>query len=107
MAKFDIGDIVVRKSYGKDIYFTVAGIRQDELRNTEYVLKGVFYRIEADAHEEDLLKEDVRNVELNLESGAYESKEKCFNKSSCKQKLFRKNIWNIPFEKNTGNNFAH
>lgn len=81
MAKFDIGDIVVRKSYGKDIYFTVAGIRQDELRNTEYVLKGVFYRIEADAHEEDLLKEDVRNVELNLRAELMRARKNALTKA--------------------------
>lgn len=66
MAKFNIGDIVVRKSYGEDIYFTITGIREGKSQKLEYVLKGVFYRIEADAYEEDLLKEDVRNVELNL-----------------------------------------
>ncbi|MDQ2085183.1 sporulation peptidase YabG [Herbivorax sp. ANBcel31] len=66
MAAFNICDIVVRKSHGKDIYFTIAGFKESELRKPEYILKGLFYRIEADAYEEDLLKEDVRNVQLNL-----------------------------------------
>lgn len=66
MSNFNIGDMVVRKSYGGDICFVISGIKNNELRESEYLLKGVFYRIEADAYEEDLLKEDVRNVELNL-----------------------------------------
>lgn len=48
-----IGDIVVRKSYGKDITFKII-----DIRNTDdgciYVLKGINLRIVADSLEEDL-----------------------------------------------------
>lgn len=80
MAKFNIGDIVVRKSYGEDIYFTIAGIKGDKLHKTEYVLRGVFFRIETDALEEDLLKEDVRNVELYLKTELMRARQNAFRR---------------------------
>lgn len=101
MAKFNIGDIVVRKSYGEDIYFTITGIREGKSQKLEYVLKGVFYRIEADAYEEDLLKEDVRNVELNFKMEFMRAK-KCLQ-----EVLFKQDIRNIPPKKNTRDNFAY
>ncbi|MFZ5986858.1 MAG: sporulation peptidase YabG [Bacillota bacterium] len=67
MAVFNIGDIVVRKSHGQDIYFTVIDILNKESQKPVYVLRGVFYRIEADASEDDLIKEDYRNVRLSLQ----------------------------------------
>lgn len=80
MSNFNIGDIVVRKSYGEDICFTITGIENSELRKSKYLLKGVFYRIEADAYEEDLLKEDVRNVELNLKMKFMRARKNNFRK---------------------------
>jgi spore coat assembly protein len=48
-----IGDVVVRKSYGKDITFKIIGIKED---NDEviYILKGISIRIIADSCRDDL-----------------------------------------------------
>lgn len=48
-----IGDKVVRKSYGKDIIFTIIDI-YDEDGKRKFLLKGLNIRIEADSDEEDL-----------------------------------------------------
>lgn len=48
-----IGDIVVRKSYGKDITFKVIDIKETE-DGYIYMLKGINLRIVADSLEEDL-----------------------------------------------------
>lgn len=48
-----IGDKVVRRSYGKDIIFTIMDI-YDEDGKRKYLLKGLNIRIEADSEEEDL-----------------------------------------------------
>lgn len=48
-----IGDKVVRRSYGKDIIFTIIDI-YDENGKRKYLLKGLNIRIEADSEEEDL-----------------------------------------------------
>lgn len=48
-----IGDIVVRKSYDKDIAFTIIDIQSKD-NKTIYILKGVDIRIVADAPSEDL-----------------------------------------------------
>lgn len=49
----EIGDIVVRKSYNKDVTFKVIDIREED---GEYniILKGINIRIIADASMEDL-----------------------------------------------------
>lgn len=49
-----IGDIVVRKSYKKDIAFKIIEIKEDNNSNTIYILKGMNLRIIADAPEKDL-----------------------------------------------------
>ncbi|SHH51466.1 sporulation peptidase YabG [Clostridium grantii] len=49
----DIGDVVVRKSYGKDITFKIIDIKIIE-NKTIYVLKGLNLRIIADSPEMDL-----------------------------------------------------
>ncbi|MGL5633702.1 MAG: sporulation peptidase YabG [Sarcina sp.] len=49
----NIGDQVVRKSYGKDVIFKVIDIKEDGDKKS-YVLKGANIRILADATEEDL-----------------------------------------------------
>jgi len=53
MSGIKIGDIVARKSYGCDVFFKVVDISE---RNGEKILtlKGISYRIEADAPESDL-----------------------------------------------------
>lgn len=48
-----IGDIVVRKSYGKDITFKIIDIKEDDTEKI-YILKGINIRIIADSKEVDL-----------------------------------------------------
>lgn len=67
MNTIKIGDIVTRKSHGQDIYFTVVDIVNPNGTKPQYVLRGLFYRIEADASEEDLIKQDYNNVQMNLQ----------------------------------------
>ena len=48
------GDIVVRKSYNKDIIFKIIGFSKDENNKKVAVLKGVAFRLIADAYLDDL-----------------------------------------------------
>ena len=52
-----VGDLVVRKSYSKDITFKIIDIKENDEGKT-YILKGLHIRIIADSHEEDLEKVD-------------------------------------------------
>lgn len=52
------GDIVGRISYGKDILFYVDRIIKTKIGKSYAILRGVLYRIEADAELEDLEKMD-------------------------------------------------
>lgn len=60
MSKLKIGDIVARKSYGCDVFFKIVDITN--VHGEEIVvLKGISYRIEADAPESDLeVQPDVK-----------------------------------------------
>lgn len=49
-----IGDLVVRKSYGKDITFKIIDEYEDHGGSVLFILKGVNLRIEADSLESDL-----------------------------------------------------
>ncbi len=60
MAKFNIGDIVIRSSYGGDILFRVVNIKTNFNGVVSYVLRGLSYRIEADSQGDDLVKQDAR-----------------------------------------------
>lgn len=72
MEEFKVGDIVVRKSYGGDIYFKIIQIikRQDGQR--VYLLKGIELRIIADAYEGDLEKPSLDRI--NEDNEAYKKK---------------------------------
>jgi len=61
MDDLKIGDIVARKSYGKDIFFKVVDIKENE-EEVIATLKGISYRIEAEAPESDLEKQTEQNV---------------------------------------------
>ena len=54
----EIGDLVVRRSYDKDITFRVIDIKKDKDGNQVYMLKGICIRIIADSKKEDLEKVD-------------------------------------------------
>lgn len=49
-----VGDLVVRKSYDKDITFKIIDIKEDESGNKVYILKGISIRIIADSRDDDL-----------------------------------------------------
>lgn len=56
MDEFKVGDIVVRKSYGGDVYFKIIQIIKRQDGQKVYLLKGTELRILADAFEGDLEK---------------------------------------------------
>ncbi|MFQ9288464.1 MAG: sporulation peptidase YabG, partial [Intestinibacter bartlettii] len=71
-----VGDIVARKSYNKDIVFKITDIIVDENGKKIAILKGVAFRIIADAELSDLeiLKPpDIREIlmDKNVESILY------------------------------------
>lgn len=63
MSDLNVGDIVVRKSYGKDIYFVITGINNNDNGNPTYTLRGLLTRIEADSSGIDLIKQNPRLVD--------------------------------------------
>lgn len=64
MQEINIGDIVVRKSYGGDIFFEVIDIMNKKDGGVFVLLEGVEHRLIADAPLDDLIKptEDVINA---------------------------------------------
>lgn len=90
-----IGDIVVRKSYNKDIKFKVVDIKEDENKK-RYILKGKSIRIIADAFEDDL--EVINNTSSN-EKASNLIKDKIKQASSNKKNFkFRNNSENLKLE---------
>lgn len=61
MGNLKVGDIVARKSYGEDILFKVVDI---VIKGNENIatLKGITYRIEADAPESDLIVQSEKRI---------------------------------------------
>ena len=75
------GDIVVRKSYDKDIIFKIIGFSKDQDNKKIAILKGIAFRVIADAYLDDLEKveeSDIINVliDKNVESLLYRSEER-------------------------------
>ncbi|MCX8129461.1 MAG: sporulation peptidase YabG [Clostridia bacterium] len=62
MYEFQIGDLVARKSYGGDIHFTITDIDALNRSKAVFLLKGLYYRIEADAYSDDLIKSDSKSA---------------------------------------------
>lgn len=63
-----IGDVVARKSYNKDIVFKIVGFSIDENNEKIAILKGIAFRIIADAYLDDLevvKLPDIREVLLD------------------------------------------
>jgi len=61
MKELKIGDIVARKSYGYDVLFKVVDIRSDGKERIA-TMKGISYRIEADAPVSDLVLQSDQQV---------------------------------------------
>lgn len=68
MRKIKKGDIVGRKSYGKDILFTVEKIIQRKNEEPIAILKGLIIRIEADAVLDDLVIMEEKQIQTNMRS---------------------------------------
>ena len=78
----EVGDFVVRKSYGKDITFKIIGVKENQDGKEIYILKGVNLRIEADSPSED----------LEIVSNHYQGKmDRVFNENAtrCIKKILR------------------
>ncbi len=67
MSKIKKGDIVARKSYGKDIIFVVKNILNTK-KEKIVLLKGMVDRIEADSYLEDLEKVDKQMINEKMEA---------------------------------------
>jgi spore coat assembly protein len=76
MTELKVGDIVGRKSYGCDVFFKVVDIREENGVRI-VTLKGISYRIEADAPEADL--------ELQPEQKVSEYRSKCMQMAERKE----------------------
>ena len=63
MKNIDVGSYVGRKKYNKDIAFKVSDITTNEDNEEIYMLRGVFTRIIADTHKEDLENIDIKDYE--------------------------------------------
>ncbi len=61
MAEIKVGDIVARKSYGSDILFKVVKVDARCLEK-KYILKGINYRLEADAPEDDIVIQSIEQI---------------------------------------------
>lgn len=68
MKKIKKGDVVGRKSYGKDILFTVENIIQRKNEQPIAILKGLIIRIEADALLDDLVIMEEKQIQTNMRS---------------------------------------
>lgn len=95
------GDIVGRKSYGKDVFFIVDNILKTRLDNQFALLKGLNIRVVADSPLEDLeiiSKEDVINsiksLDTNLEERIKVGKSKVSN-SLKRQKIYTGKILHL------------
>jgi spore coat assembly protein len=67
MEDFNVGDVVVRKSYGGDVYFKIVQIIKKSDGQSIYILKGTNYRIVADAPLEDLERPNLNKISDNDE----------------------------------------
>lgn len=81
----NVGDIVVRKSYGKDMVFRIVAFSIDSNNEKLAILKGIAFRIIADAYLDDLelvilpdIKEVLldKNVEILLSQSMRQAKER-------------------------------
>lgn len=95
------GDIVGRKSYGKDVFFVVDNILKTRLDNQFALLKGLNIRVIADSPIEDLeiiSKEEVINSikssDINLEERIKIGKNKV-NNSLKRQKIYTGKILHL------------
>lgn len=63
MNDLQVGDIVTRKSYGGDMYFTIVKILETPDKKPLYILKGLTHRLMADSLIDDLVKQDPKETQ--------------------------------------------
>lgn len=91
MRKIKKGDVVGRKSYRKDILFTVEKIIHRENKKPVAILKGLIIRIEADALLDDLVIIEANQIEKNmrsLENRLEDKIKRCMKNSKVVEKSF-------------------
>lgn len=99
MSGFRVGDIVARRSYGSDLLFRV-----QEIIGEKVILKGISYRIEADAHISDLeIQKENKVIEYHRKSFDLADRRIDFlNRSarikSMKRGYYRNFSYNTPIE---------
>lgn len=94
--KIKKGDIVGRKSYGKDILFTVEKIIYPTNSKPVALLKGIIIRIEADSELDDLVlmeKKQVDNTMRSLESRIEDKLRRCATIKKHNSIFFKRNIF--------------
>lgn len=90
MNTINIGDIVARKSYGLDILFKVVDKKEFD-NNTTFILKGICYRLEADASPDDLILQSEKRVHEYTRNALVQADKK-FNKLHTKRKNINYNL---------------
>lgn len=103
-----IGDIVARKSYNKDIVFKVEAFTVDDNNKKVAILKGVAFRIIADAYLDDLelvsmpnirsilIDEDVENLLYKSVRKSKERQKKNNRNTVMKSQVNNSDIYGIP-----------
>jgi len=75
MGEIKIGDVVGRKSYNKDIFFKVIDLCKDNGGKKYCLLKGIHYRLYANAPLEDLIKIESNELAFYLREHTIKSNE--------------------------------
>lgn len=84
MNKINKGDIVGRKSYGKDILFVVKNII-DTPKGKIAILRGIIERVEADSKIEDLELIDKNTIKQNLDNLEEKLKKRINTSKQCQE----------------------
>jgi spore coat assembly protein len=93
VSDIEVGDLVVRKSYGADIVFKVIDITVDEREKPCCILKGLHLRLYADSPIDDLKRVDaegLRNEIVKMESIRNESMRMVMTRRSLEREQFER-----------------
>ncbi len=87
MYNLKVGDIVARKSYGNDIHFVITGISSMSDGKPVYSLRGLLYRIQADAEASDLIKQNPLITSMNIKRSIAYAKRTAYSRNSTRSWL--------------------
>jgi len=107
MSDFKVGDIVARKSHGGDVYFKIADIINTSDGKKVYVLKGMMYRIEADALEEDLVKQNPDNVRSAMKIEIMNAKRNSYSRSNRSRRIMPRGLLLFSFLRSRPGRILH